>query len=129
MVIIIFDGECGFCNRAIMFIARNDINDCFKFVSNCSKFGMSSLEKFNLQGLEKSTIILIEEDVFYIKSTAIRKILMRIPYFKIFGYLMNLIPLKVSDWLYDFISNRRKRIVKNNDCEIPTPEMRKKFIL
>lgn len=127
--VIIFDGECGFCNKMIMFFAKNDKNNDFKFVSSFSEFGIKLLLKYNIKGVEKSTIILIEKERFYIKSIAIRKILLRIPYFRILGYLMFLIPKKVSDCFYYFISNRRKRIVKNNNCEISTLEIRKKFIL
>lgn len=127
--VIIYDGNCGFCSRTVMFLAKNDKNNDFKFVSSLSEFGIKVMLKNNIKGLEKSTVILIEKESFYIQSIAIRKILLRIPYFRILGYVMFLIPKKVSDCFYAFISNRRKRIVKNNICEIPTPEIRKKFIL
>lgn len=126
---IIFDGECGFCNRTVMFLAKNDTNNCFKFVSNHSDFGIELLENHKIKGMEKSTIILIDKENIYTKSMAIKKILLKIPKYRIIGLLLFLIPKKVSDWFYDFISNRRKGIVKNNDCEIPTPEIRKKFIV
>ena len=129
MKFVIYDGDCGFCNKTIMVFAKNDKNNDFKFVSSLSEFGIKLLLKYNIKGLEKSTIILIEKESFCIRSIAIRNILLRIPYFRMLGYIMFLIPRKVSDWFYDFISNRRKRIVKNNDCEMPTLEMRKKFIL
>jgi len=129
MRFVIYDGDCGFCNKMIMVFAKNDKNNNFKFVSSLSEFGIKFLLKYNIKGLEKSTIILIKKKNFYIKSTAIRKILLRISYFRILGYVMFLIPKKVSDCFYDFISNRRKRILKNDYCEIPTSEIRKKFIL
>ena len=59
---IIFDGNCGFCNKTIMLIAKNDKNNNFKFVSNLSVFGINLLSKHQIRGLEKSTIILIEKD-------------------------------------------------------------------
>lgn len=126
---IIYDGNCAFCNKTVMFIAKNDRNNNFKFVSSLSEFGAKTLLKNKIKGLEKLTIILIEKEKFYFKSVAIRKILLSIPYFKILGYIMFLIPKKVSNLFYDFISNRRKRIIKYNDCEIPTSEIRKKFIM
>jgi len=128
--VIIFDGECGFCNRAIMFFAKNDRNNNFKFVSSLSAFGVKILLKNKVKGLEKSTIILVEnENEIYTKSVAIRKVLLKIPYYKMIGYLMFLFPKRISDLFYDFISNRRRRIVKNNACKIPTSEIRNKFIL
>lgn len=127
--VIIYDGNCGFCNKTVRFFAKNDTNNCFKFVSNHSVFGTELLEEHKIKGMEKSTIILTEKKIVCTKSVAIRKILLKIPKYRILGSLMFLIPNEVSDWFYDFISNRRKRIVKNNDCEIPTHEIRKKFIL
>ena len=127
--ILIYDGDCGFCNKTIMFVARNDKNNSFKFISSLSEFGTKLLLKYKIKGLEKATIILVEnESEVYIKSTAIRKVLLKIPSYKIFGYLMFLFPKKLSDYVYDLISKNRKLIIKYNICEIPTAEIQKKFI-
>ena len=69
---IIFDGNCGFCNKTIMFIAKNDKHNNFKYVSSLSNFGINLLSKHQIAGLEKSTIILVEKDYnIYSKSIAI----------------------------------------------------------
>jgi predicted DCC family thiol-disulfide oxidoreductase YuxK len=125
--IIIFDGNCSFCNKTIMFIARNDKNNRFKFTSSLSNFGIKLLLKHKINSLEKSTIILVENEI-YIKSVAIRKILLKIPFYKMISYLMFLFPRILSDYVYDFISKNRKLIIKNDICEIPNVEIRKKFI-
>lgn len=126
--IIIFDGNCGFCSKTVMFIAKNDKNNNFKFISSLSEFGTKLLLKHNIKGLEKVTIILVENEI-YIKSIAIRKVLLKISSYKIIGYLMFLFPKKLSDYAYDLISKNRKLIIKNNICEIPNSEIRKKFIM
>lgn len=128
--LIIYDGDCGFCNKTVMFIAKNDKNNNFKFISSFSEFGLNLLLKHNIKGLEKTTIILIEnENKIYLKSRGIRKIMLRLPFYKLFGNLMFLIPKILSDYLYDFISRNRKLIIKNDICEIPNSEIRKKFIM
>jgi len=112
-----------------MFIARNDKNNNFKFVSSFSDFGIKLLLNNKIEGLEKLTIILVEkESEIYIKSVAIRKIILKLPYYKLIGYFMFIIPEKISDYLYNFISKNRKMIIKNKICEIPNFEIRKKFI-
>jgi len=127
---IIFDGNCGFCNKTIMLIAKKDKNNHFKFVSSLSNFGIKLLSKHQIIGLEKLTIILVEKDnSIYLKSMAIRKVLLKIPYYKLFGYLMFLFPKQLSNNVYDLISKNRKLIIKNNICEIPNSEIRKKFIM
>jgi len=127
---VIFDGNCGFCNKAIMFITTNDKNNNFIFVSSLSNFGINLLSKHQIRGLEKSTIILIENDsIIYSKSMAIRKVLLKVPFYKMLGYLMFLFPKQLSDYVYDLVSKNRKLIIKNNICEIPNSEIRKKFIM
>ena len=127
---IIYDGDCGFCNKTVMFLAKNDRNNNFKFVSSLSEFGAKILLKNKIKGLEKSTIILVEnENKIYTKSVAIRKVLLKIPYYKMIGYLIFLFPKRLSDYVYDLISKNRKLFIKNSTCEIPNSEIRKKFIM
>jgi len=74
---IIHDGECGFCNKTVMMIAKNDKNNYFTFVSSLSEFGADLISKNKIIGLEKTTIILIKNKKIYTKSLAIRNILLR----------------------------------------------------
>ena len=128
--LIIYDGNCGFCNKTVMFVVKNDVNNCFKFVSNSSDFGKDLLQKFQILGVEQSTIILVEnESKIYTKSVGIKKVLLKIPHYKMIGYLMFLFPKRLSDYIYDLISKNRKLIIKNSTCEIPNSEIRKKFIM
>jgi len=127
---IIYDGDCGFCNKTVMFLAKNDKNNNFKFVSSFSEFGAKILLKNKIIGLEKSTIILVEnENEIYTKSLAVRKILLKIKYYKMVGYLIFLFPKKISDYVYDLISKNRKSIIKNDTCEVPNTRIQKKFIV
>jgi predicted DCC family thiol-disulfide oxidoreductase YuxK len=114
---IIYDGDCGFCNKTVMFTANNDKKNNFKFVSSLSEFGTKLLLKHNMKGLEKTTIILVEnENEIYIKSVAIRKVLLKIPSYKMIGYLMFLFPKKLSDYTYDLVSKNRKEIIQIYIC-------------
>ena len=64
--IIIYDGHCGFCNKTILFIAKND-NDFYTFTSSLSHLGIALLSEHNINGLEKSTIILLDNNNIYTK--------------------------------------------------------------
>ena len=127
---VLFDGDCGFCNHTIMFIANRDSKENFTFVSSLSKFGNKLLNENKLKGVELETLILFEnENEFYTKSKAIQKMLIDIPNYKIIGYLMFLIPRFIMDSVYMAISKRRKIIIKGESCEIPEMNIRRKFIL
>lgn len=128
--LIIYDGDCNFCNKTVIFIAKNDKNNNFKFVSSLSRFGMKLLIKHNIKELEKTTIIFVKNEYeIYTKSVAIRKLMLKLPNYKLLGNLMCVFPKKLSDYVYDLISKNRKLITRNSICEIPSSEIRKKFIL
>ncbi|MDC0380316.1 DUF393 domain-containing protein [Flavobacteriaceae bacterium] len=127
---ILYDGKCGFCNNSVMYIAKNDRENQFTFVSSLSGFGKELLTKNNIVGLEQKTIILIDDkDKVYIKSEAIKSILIKIPKLRIVSYLLLLFPKRLMDYFYMIISKRRKRILKTENCKIPSLEIRQKFIL
>lgn len=126
---IIYDGSCGFCNKTIMFIAKIDKKDKFKFVHNFSNFGKELLQENNIKGLEKDTIILVEKNKVFVKSTAVKRIFLETSNYYFLGVLLSIFPEKISNYLYNFISNRRKRIINNSICKIPNGEIRKKFLI
>jgi predicted DCC family thiol-disulfide oxidoreductase YuxK len=57
--IIIFDGDCPFCNKTIMFLAKLDNSDSFSFISNQSTIGKKLIKEFKLKNLFSETIITI----------------------------------------------------------------------
>ena len=127
--LIVFDGNCGFCNHTMIFIARNDFNNQFKLVSNQSEIGLKVLKNLNIKPSKADeTIILIEENNFYYKSVAISKILLVLPKYKLLGKILKYFPKRISDFFYSLFSNHRKKFIKNN-CKIPNEYIRKKFIL
>lgn len=121
--------KIGFCNKTVMFIAKNDTNNSFMFVSNRSDFGKNILGKFQIIGLEYSTLVLVCGESMYTRSLAIKKIFLGIPKFRMIGLFLSLFPRKISDIAYDVIAKHRKRFIKNKACEIPSSDVRKKFIL
>tara|TARA_B110001469_G_C9488468_1_gene244549 strand:- start:61 stop:459 length:399 start_codon:yes stop_codon:yes gene_type:complete len=126
--VIIYDGNCGFCNQTVLFIAKKDVHDNFSFVASLSELGKELLLQNKIEGLEKSTLILIENDkLVYTRGTALRKIILKLPNYKIIGYLMYLFPTVLTNFIYNVLSKNRKKIMKNNNCEIPTLEIRTKF--
>lgn len=126
---IIFDGDCGFCNHTMIYIANNDTENQFKLVSNQSKFGLKILENFNISPLKiNETILLIDRQYFYEKSEAFIKILLVLPKYRVIGKILKFIPKNISDYFYNIISHFRKKIIKNN-CTVPNKNIKEKFIL
>lgn len=128
--IVLFDGVCNLCNGAIQRIIKHDKKDIFRFASLQSDFGKKLIEERGLDPEELDSIMLIEPGVaYYRKSTAALEISRDLSggYSLLKNFLF--LPENLRDGIYDFIaSNRYKWFGKKEQCMIPTPELKSKFL-
>ncbi len=126
---VFYDGDCGFCNHWVQWILKNDKKDLFLFAALQSEFGQIFLKERNLENKNFNTIYLWKPNSFYLtKSQSITKIAKLLG--GKYGVLatLNLFPAFLSDTIYDQIAKRRLKLATQN-CLLPTPEERKKFIV
>lgn len=127
--IILFDGVCNFCNSSVNKIIRHDKKNRFKFAPLQSEIGKKLLEKHSIDSSKIDSIILIENDSAFIKSTAILKISKHLSGLYPLAYGFIIIPAFIRNIVYDFIArNRYKWWGKKESCMIPTQEVKEKFI-
>lgn len=127
--IILFDGVCNFCNSSVNFIIDNDKNDVFRFASLQSESGQKYLKEFNLPLDKFSTIVLIDNEKYFIRTTAALLIAknLKLPYNLL--YIFIIVPPLIRNIFYDIIAHYRYRWFGKKDvCRIPTEEERSKFI-
>ncbi|OXB97295.1 MULTISPECIES: thiol-disulfide oxidoreductase DCC family protein [Bacillus] len=126
--IILFDGDCNFCNQSIQFIIKRDPLGQFQFASLHSSLGKKLLKRYNIDE-HIDSIVLIKSDKSYIKSDAILNICKHLNGMWKFGALFLLLPKFARNFCYDkFAKNRYKLFGKNTQCLIPSPEIRKRFL-
>lgn len=127
--IILFDGVCNLCNSSVNFIIDHDKKNVFRFASLQSDAGQTLLKKFNLNVKDFNSIILVENDKFYERSSAVLKIVKKFPGLWKLLYLFIIIPPPVRNFVYDIIAdNRYKWFGKKESCRVPTPELKEKFL-
>ncbi|MDD3458538.1 MAG: thiol-disulfide oxidoreductase DCC family protein [Weeksellaceae bacterium] len=127
--IILFDGVCNLCNSFVQRIIRNDSKNIFKFASLQSDYGQKFLKENSLESTEFKSIILIDGNRYYTKSTAALRIGKELKGIYRLSILMLIVPKFIRDFVYDIISkNRYKWFGKQDSCWLPTPELTKKFI-
>lgn len=128
--LILFDGVCNFCNSSVLKIIKHDKKNRFIFASLQSEVGKKVIHHFSIDTEKVDSIILVEsEQKHFIKSSAALKI------GKHFNGLWKLlqvfwiIPAPLRNIVYNYIAkNRYKWFGKKDNCMIPTPEIRAKFI-
>ncbi|MEA1785402.1 thiol-disulfide oxidoreductase DCC family protein [Arenibacter sp. GZD96] len=128
--IILFDGVCNLCNSAVQFIIQHDKNDVFRFAALQSEIGRKLTKERGINTEEVDSIVLIVPGVaYYTKATAALIIALE------FGGLWQVLnifrwlPERLTNRLYDFVAkNRYKWYGKKEQCMIPTPELKSKFL-
>jgi len=126
--VILFDGICNLCNNAVKFIIKNDKKNIFQFAPLQGKYGIKIQNKYELDLKEINSIILVDGDKVFTRSTAALRIAndLRAPYF-IF-YIFIVIPVFIRNFIYDLIAkNRYKWFGKMESCMIPSNELKSKF--
>ena len=128
--ILLFDGVCNLCNESVLKIIRYDNKDIFRFVSLQSDFGQQITNHLGIDTSTIDSVILYEPGISYeIKSTAALNIMFEFggiwKLTRVLGYL----PKGFLNFIYDYIArNRYKWFGKKEQCMIPTPELKSKFL-
>jgi len=128
--ILLFDGICKLCNRLVIFVIRRDKDAKIKFTPLQSASGMSLLKKTGLSVHDINSIVFIEGENLFLKSSAVLHI------FKALGggwrlfYGFIIIPKFIRDFLYNIVARHRYRIFgKRETCMIPSPDIEKRFLV
>ena len=127
MNIILFDGDCHFCNASVQFIIKRDQMKYFKFASLQSEIGRTLLKKFQIPETIDS-MVFIEGNNYYVKSTAALKIAKRLDGMWPLLLPFITIPSFLRDLVYDIIAKNRHSLRKHNACKIPDSKDLDRFL-
>lgn len=129
--IVLFDGVCNLCNAAVQFILANDSKSRFRFASLQSDAAGRLLSRVAQENEVQAydSLILIEVDEVYRKSTAALRIARKLNYPWPLLYPLIYVPTRVRDSAYDFIAKNRYRwFGRKMVCRIPTKDEADKFL-
>lgn len=126
--IILFDGVCNLCQGSVHFIIRRDPQAHFKFASLQSDTARRLLRNWdNNQAIE--SLIFIEKGRIYTGSTAALRICRKLHRGWKLLHIFIFLPRPLRDLLYRWIARNRYRwFGKTEQCMLPTPEIRSRFL-
>ncbi|CAM1341561.1 thiol-disulfide oxidoreductase DCC family protein [Tenacibaculum amylolyticum] len=128
MKLVLFDGVCNLCNSTITFIIKRDVSNQFKFASLQSDFARESLQKIGFSNVQLSTIIFLDNEKIYTKSSAILRITKELKGYEWTKFLL-LIPAPIRDFFYKIIAKNRYLLFgKQDSCMLPSKELLEKFL-
>ncbi|WP_413533867.1 thiol-disulfide oxidoreductase DCC family protein [Empedobacter brevis] len=127
--IILFDGICNLCNQSVQFVIEHDKKNQFQFASLQSDFGQNFLKENNINATQFDSVVFIEDDKFYTKSSAALKIAKYLDGIISWLTIFMIIPKPLRDLVYSLIAKNRYRwFGKQESCWLPTPELKAKFL-
>ncbi len=111
--VIIYDGECRLCNRAIQFLKSEKTPEGIRFVPSSDPESSDRLTKHGIDpAITNRSVVFITDRKIYTKSTAVIKALQRKAGIWKLAVIILLIPKAVRDFIYDRIAERRNKIKK-----------------
>lgn len=125
--IVFYDGDCGFCNRTVQFVLKNDASKSIKFAPLQSSFTKDLFLKNNFPAPDLSTFYFLKEGRLYEKSTAALKLASFFRYPQKLAVIFWVIPRFIRDGLYDSIAKRRQRLMKGF-CVLPDENDKERFL-
>lgn len=127
--IVLFDGICNLCHGFAQFLIRRDPGKKIKYVFLQSDAGKKYLQNFHLSRNELFFILFIDQNKYYIKSSAILRIIKQLHGFYSLLYVFILVPPVIRDFLYDVIAKNRYRwFGKKKMCHAPTKNIKSRFL-
>ena len=119
---ILFDAQCKLCNAWCNFILRYDKSYVFTLISMQSDKGQNFLRQNNYSTEHFETMLYVENDVIYEKSTAFIKIIKHFPYPIKSLLLVKYIPKVIRDFVYNQIAQNRYKIFGKYSACMTTKE-------
>ena len=128
--ILLFDGECGFCNRFVIFFLRRERPGAKKvhFCPLNSSIGKALRTYFEIDERIDS-VILIKDYSAYIKSCAALRMTRYMKGLWPLLLIFLIIPPFMRNVVYDFVARRRKKIAgRVENCQLLLAEDKQRFI-
>lgn len=137
--VVLFDGVCNFCDSSVNFIIERDRDGYFKFAPLQSDAGQALADEYGFvskvsdaDGTGKhpiDSVVLIEDGRAYTHSSAALGIARRMEGPLSWMYALIVIPRPVRDCFYQLFARYRYRLFgKKDQCMMPTPELRARFL-
>lgn len=141
--ILFFDGVCGLCNRFIDLMLRADSRDRFRYAplqgetaqrllgvdDEAGNRKTSDLPLGNPRNGDPQSFVFLENDRRFEQSSAVLHALGRLggPW-RLTAFLY-VFPRPLRDMIYRFVARNRYRwFGKSDECRLPTPEERERFL-
>ncbi len=115
---VLFDGECAYCDSWVRWITLRDVEKHFRFVPLKSEEGIALRKQYDVPD-HLDSIILVEDGRAFTRSSAAWRIFRSLHGYKVASFVLRIIPRPFRDLGYDLIARNRHRLKGDEVCEAP----------
>lgn len=128
--LMLFDGQCVFCNGAANFAFRNEQSGRLKFAALQSQAGQEIARLYGLPTEDFNTFVIINNGKAYTRFDAAVELgrLVGGGYAALAGIMAFLVPGAVGNSVYSFLWPMRKLFGAKEQCIIPSAEMKARVV-
>ena len=112
--IVLYDGDCNFCNKWISFTKNKLQKIDMSFIPFNSIEGVKIIEKFQIKN--QNSVAYIKNNTVFFKSIAVLKICKQLKFPYNLLHFSKIIPTFLLDFAYDFIAKRRIKLTSKKQC-------------
>ncbi|WP_316753676.1 DUF393 domain-containing protein [Pedobacter gandavensis] len=126
--VIFFDGICNLCNDVVQFVIKRDKKGQCRFTTLDGEYAKNVLGRYKVDLEQMDSILLLEGDKLYSKSTAALRILKKMDGAWPVLYCFIVLPESIRDRLYDLIAKNRYLLLgRSVSCWVRTTELNDRF--
>ena len=132
--LVLFDGVCGFCSRLVEFIVEHDRRAVFNFASLQGAVGRTTVERFGGDPDELSSFHVLanyrtSKPQMFSRGSAALFVARELGWPWKVAVVARVLPAAVLDRVYNVIARNRYRVLgRRDECLIPRPEFRDRFV-
>jgi predicted DCC family thiol-disulfide oxidoreductase YuxK len=128
--ILLFDGVCHMCHSAVQFVLRHNSKQDIYFTSLQSETGQKLLAAHGYPENDLQSVVFIEGNRLYTKSDAALHVGKKLDGgWRTLSLIGLAIPRFIRDLIYAWVARNRYRwFGQSEQCLLPTPEVRSRFL-
>ncbi|MEM8875546.1 MAG: thiol-disulfide oxidoreductase DCC family protein [Planctomycetota bacterium] len=127
--ILLYDGECGFCDRTVRWVLARDPDGRVKFAALQGEKGGQLLEEHDLPRDYFDSLVLIDDGGVWLKSDGALRLAKHLPRPWRWAWAFRYVPRFLRDLAYDGFAKVRYRVFgKVEACKLPTEQQRLRFL-
>ncbi len=136
--LMLYDGLCGVCNRAVQWVIKRDHGDRFRFAPQQSALAVAILSRNGIDReamLQSNSVYMVldvgskNERLLTQSDVTVSMLMLLGGRWRILGKMLRAVPVSVRNFAYRLFARNRYRLTRQYEvCPLPPEAVRMKFV-